>query len=301
MEKGKIFNIMKYSIHDGPGIRTTVFFKGCPLSCQWCHNPESQEFGQELMYRPERCVACGQCLELCSNGATIYLEGKLIYLRDQCLACGECCTACHAGVRELVAKTMSVSEVMAEIEKDVIFYDESGGGVTFSGGEALMQPEFLSEILKSCRKKEIHTAVETCGFISLDSLQIISEYVDLFLYDLKLMDSRRHQAVTGVSNELILRNLKWLAEYHPKVIVRVAIIPGINDDEENLRQLGEFLASLKSVAELHCLPYHKAGVDKYQRLGLEYRLSDLQSPDNERMEEIAKRMEEFSLNVKIGG
>lgn len=301
MVEGRIFNIMKYSIHDGPGIRTTVFFKGCPLNCQWCHNPESQGFGQELMYRPERCVGCGQCLEICPSGATISVEGKLVYLRDKCQACGECCTVCHAGVRELVAKTMSVNEVMAEIENDVIFYDESGGGVTFSGGEAMMQPEFLLEILKSCRRKEIHTTVETCGFVNLSSLQTISHYVDLFLYDVKLMDSVKHLDVTGVPNELILSNLRWLTEHHPKVIVRVAIIPGINDDEENLRQIGEFVASLKRVSEIHCLPYHKTGVDKYQRLGLEYHLPDVQSPDDEQMVEIARKLEQYGLTVKIGG
>lgn len=236
MVEGEIFNIMKYSIHDGPGIRTTIFFKGCPLNCQWCHNPEGQGFGQELMYRPERCVGCWQCLEICPSGATILVEGKLGYLRDKCLTCGECCTVCHAEARELVAKKMSVSEVMAEIEKDVIFYDESGGGVTFSGGEAMMQPEFLLELLKNCRKKEIHTAVETCGLVSLGSLQMISNYVDIFLYDVKLMDSGKHQDVTGVPNELILSNLRWLSEHYPKIIVRVAIIPGINDDEENIHQ-----------------------------------------------------------------
>jgi len=208
---------------------------------------------------------------------------------------------CHAGVRELVAKTMSVREVMTEIEKDLIFYDESGGGVTFSGGEALMQPEFLLDILKSCRKHEIHTAVETCGFVNFNSLQMISGYVDLFLYDIKLMDSAKHQDVTGVPNELILTNLRWLAEHHPKVIVRLAIIPGINDDVENLRQIGEFVASLKRVSEIHCLPYHKAGVDKYQRLGLEYCLPYLEAPNDERMGEMARTLEQFGVNVKIGG
>lgn len=298
---GMIFNIMKYSIHDGPGIRTAVFFKGCPLNCLWCHNPEGQGFNQELMYRPDRCLGCGRCLEICPSGGVISIEGKLIFFRDKCQACGECSKVCHAGVRELVAEMMSVSEVMAKIEKDLIFYDESGGGVTFSGGEALMQPDFLLEILKECRKKEIHTAVETCGFVKLDSLEMISNYVDLFLYDLKLFDSRKHQEVTGVPNELILANLRWLAENHPKVIVRVAIIPGINDDEESISKIGEFVASLKSVQDIHCLPYHKAGVEKYQRLGLEYRLSDLESPDDERMVQIARKLEQFGLKVKIGG
>lgn len=301
MVEGRIFNIMKYSIHDGPGIRTTVFFKGCPLNCQWCHNPESQRFDQELMYRTERCIDCGQCLEICSSGATIFIEGKLRYLREKCTACGKCCTVCHAGVRELVGKKMSVREVMTEIEKDLIFYDESGGGVTFSGGEALMQPEFLLEILKSCREKEIHTAVETSGFVNLDALQTLSNYVELFLYDLKVMDSRKHQGLTGVSNELILSNLRWLAENHPQVIVRVAIMPGINDDEGNLCKIGEFVKSLKHVTEIHCLPYHKAGVEKYMRLGLKYQFPYLESPDKERMVQIAKKFEQFGLTVKIGG
>ena len=292
---------MKYSIHDGPGIRTTVFFKGCPLNCLWCHNPESQSLGQELMYRSERCIGCGQCLEICPNGAVVASAGNLEYLRDQCQACGACCQVCPAGVRELVAKTMSVSEVMAEIEKDLIFYDESGGGVTFSGGEAFLQPVFLLELLKECRKKEIHTTLETCGYVDLELLQTVSACVDLILYDLKLMDSQKHQAVTGVPNELILANLRWLTENHPQVIVRVPIIPGINDDQENLQQIGEFVASLKRITELHLLPYHKAGSDKYQRLGRTYQLPDLQSPDTERMEQIAGQLEQFGLKVKVGG
>ena len=292
---------MKYSIHDGPGIRTTVFFKGCPLNCLWCHNPESQSLGQELMYRSERCIGCGQCLEICPNGAVVASAGNLEYLRDQCQACGACCQVCPAGVRELVAKTMSVSEVMAEIEKDVIFYDESGGGVTFSGGEAFLQPVFLLELLKECRKKEIHTTLETCGYVNLELLQTLSACVDLFLYDLKLMDSQKHQGVTGVPNELILANLRWLAEHHPQVIVRVPVIPGINDDQENLQQIGEFVASLKRVTELHLLPYHKAGSDKYLRLGRVYQLPDLQSPDAERLEQVVGQLELFGLKVKVGG
>ncbi|AFQ44970.1 glycyl-radical enzyme activator family protein [Desulfosporosinus meridiei DSM 13257] len=301
MHKGRIFNIMKYSIHDGPGIRTTIFLKGCTLQCQWCHNPEGQRFDQELIYRPDKCIGCGQCLSICLNKAVENIEGQLHYLKDKCLACGECCSVCHTGARELAGKAMSLQDVMTEIEKDLIFYDESGGGVTFSGGEALMQADFLMEILKECRKQDIHTAVETAGFVKNETMKDISPYVDLFLYDLKLMDSSKHQNFTGVPNELILNNLRWLSENHPQVIVRVAIIPGINDDEDNLQQIGKLVSGLKGVKEIHCLPYHKAGVDKYQRLGREYCLSGLNSPNDERMSEIAQKLEHFGLTVKIGG
>lgn len=298
---GKVFNIMKYSIHDGPGIRTAVFFKGCPLNCQWCHNPESQKFEQELMYWPERCLGCGKCLEACPNGAITSEQGSLRFLREQCQVCGKCCTACPAGVRELVAKEMKVDEVMSEIEKDVIFYDESGGGVTFTGGEAVMQTSFLQELLKECRKREIHTAVETCGFFKLEILQTISVNVNLFLYDLKIIDSQKHQRFTGVPNQLIIENLRWLAEHHPRVVVRVPIIPGVNADEESIAQIGQFVASLKRVPEIHCLPYHKAGLEKYRRLARTYQLPDIVPPKQEAMEQVVNRLEQFGLKVKIGG
>lgn len=301
MAEGKVFNIMKYSIHDGPGIRTTVFLKGCPLSCKWCHNPESQKFEQELMFNPERCISCGQCLEVCPHGAVSSQAGRLIFVRDRCQVCGECSKVCHAGARELVIKTMSAVDVMTEIEKDLIFYDESGGGVTFSGGESLMQPEFVTEVLKSCRKKEIHSAVETCGFVKTEVLQRISRYTDLFLYDLKLMESQKHEEFTGTPNELIFTNLRWLTENHPNVVVRVPIIPGINDDERNIQMTGEFVSSLKRVKEIHILPYHLAGVEKYRRLGLTYSLPEIPTPSNEQMNQIAKQLEEFGLKVIIGG
>lgn len=299
--KGRIFNIMKYSIHDGPGIRTAVFFKGCPLSCQWCHNPESQKLEQELFFWPERCIGCGLCLENCPNGALAAADGKPEFRRELCQACGACAKVCNAGARELVGKIMSVPEVIAEIEKDLIFYDESGGGVTFSGGEAFMQPAFLTELLKECRKREIHSALETCGYVYPETLKSVSVLTDLFLYDLKHIDSQKHEQLTGMPNDLILENLRWLAANHPAVIVRVPVIPGCNDDPESLEELGKFMASLGRVKELHLLPYHKAGSDKYRRLGRTYTLPELQAPTDEAMEQMKKHLEGFGLNVKIGG
>lgn len=298
---GRIFNIMKYAIHDGPGIRTTVFFKGCPLRCWWCHNPEGQRFDQELLYRPERCVGCGQCLEVCPQGSISYSQGQVSYAREQCSACGQCSLVCPAGARETVARSRSVHDVMTEIEKDLIFYDESGGGVTFSGGEALSQPEFLGELLKECRKKEIHTAVETCGYVQREVLAGLKDDVDLFLFDLKHLDSGEHEKLTGVPNELILENLAWLAQQHPRVMVRLAVIPGHNDDEAHLDKLGEFVKSLRTIREVHCLPYHKAGAEKYRRLGRSYALPDLNPPADQDMERIKKRLEGFGLQVSIGG
>lgn len=301
MADGRIFNIMKYSIHDGPGIRTTVFLQGCPLSCEWCHNPESQFFGQALMFSPERCIGCGQCLEVCPHGAIRFSDGQMRYDRERCRVCGACAKVCHSGARELVSREVSTSEVLAEIEKDLIFYDESGGGVTFSGGEALMQPGFLRELLLKCRQKEIHTAVETCGFVKREYLEEIAPYVNLFLYDLKHMDNQIHRRFTNAPNELILENLRWLVENHKGVVIRIPIIPGVNDDQDNIRRTGEFVASLKRVSTVHILPYHKAGAEKYRRLGLSYKLPGLEPPSQEHMQEIKALLEEYGMTVKIGG
>ena len=241
---GVVFDIKKFSIHDGPGIRTTVFLKGCPLRCLWCHNPESQRSGPEVMLRGERCIACAACLEACAQGAITINGSGAVTDRALCIECGLCTASCYAEARELVGRTMTVAEVLAEIEGDISFYDESGGGVTFSGGDPLLQRDFLLALLKACRAKEIHTAVDTSGSFSWPALEMIRPYVDLFLYDLKLMDEERHKRVTGVSNRLILQNLEALSKLGHKIIIRVAVVPGINDDERNIYQTGAFAASL---------------------------------------------------------
>jgi pyruvate formate lyase activating enzyme len=298
---GTVFDIKKFSIHDGPGIRTTVFLKGCPLSCWWCHNPESQASEPELMFRESRCIRCEACLEVCAQGA-ISWDGDVVSTdRKKCVLCGACVEACYAEAREIVGQKMTVAQVVAEIERDIAFYDESDGGVTFSGGEPLLQRDFLLALLQACKEREIHTAVDTCGFASWETLDGVREHVDLFLYDLKLMDDAKHRKFTGVSNELILRNLQMVSTRGHHIALRVPIIPGINDDDENIRQTGAFAAALPHLSRADILPYHHAGAEKCNRLHKVYSLLETRPPSDERMAKIAQIMRGFGLQIKTGG
>lgn len=296
-----IFDVKRFALHDGPGIRTTVFFKGCPLHCLWCHNPESQAFEQELLFRVPRCDRCGHCLKACERDAISLTDESLSIDRGKCALCGACARVCPAEAVEMIGWQMTVSQVMAKIEKDLVFYDQSGGGVTFSGGEPLSQPGFLSALLEACTEKGIHTALDTCGFADRKTLHRIGENVDLFLYDLKLMDNKRHQRFTGRSNRSILRNLRDLSQQGRSITVRLPVIPGMNVDDENIFQIGEFVASLASPHSIEILPYHWAGSSKWDGLGRPYRLVGLQSPSEERLTEVAERLRSFALNVTIGG
>lgn len=299
--RGTVFDIKKFSIHDGPGIRTTVFFKGCPLSCWWCHNPESQNPQPELVFRESRCIRCRACLEVCGQGAISWDSDVIATDGGKCTLCGDCVEVCYAEARELVGQERTVAQVMEEVERDLPFYDQSGGGVTFSGGEPLLQRGFLLALLRACQEKEIHTAVDTCGFATWETLDGIRKHVDLFLYDLKLMDDARHRKFTGVSNELILRNLHRLSAQGHNIFLRVPVIPGINDDEESVRQIGTFAAALPHLAQVDILPYHQAAAEKHHRLNRTYGLPETRPPSDERMAEIAQILEEFGLQVKIGG
>ena len=297
---GTVFNIQRYSIHDGPGIRTTVFLKGCPLDCWWCQNPESQLSGQEMIFWGDRCIGCGACSLNCPSGAIQIKNGIPITEKEKCILCGKCIEKCPALAREMIGKKLTTEEVIKEIEKDLVFYKESGGGVTFSGGEPLGQSEFLEGLLSGCRKKKIHTAVDTSGYISWEILNKISPKVDLFLYDLKLMDNEKHKKYTGEFNELILENLKKLSSVHNNILVRFPVIPGINDDYQNIKEIGKFLSSLK-ITQVSLLPYHYIGIDKYRRLGMTYRLAGIQSPSEERLSEISVILSKFNLNAKLRG
>ena len=296
-----VFDIKRFSIHDGPGIRTTVFFKGCPLSCWWCHNPESQALEPEMMFRENRCIRCRACQAVCERGA-ISWDGNVVSTdTEKCALCGLCAEVCYAEAREMIGREMTVAQVMAEIERDVAFYDESGGGVTFSGGEPLWQRDFLAGLLRACQEKDIHTALDTCGFATWETMDSIRGYVDLFLYDLKLMDDAKHQQFTAVPNQLILSNLRALAERGENIILRVPIIPEINDDDEGLHQLGAFAVTLPYVNQMDLLPYHPTAVDKYRLLHKVWGLREIRPPLDGRMAEIAEVLSEFGLQVRIGG
>lgn len=300
--EGIVFDIKRFSIHDGPGIRTTIFLKGCPLNCVWCHNPEGMAPTAEILYRENLCIRCNTCLHTCPQGAiTLSEEGFPITSEDRCILCGDCLETCPTGAREIAGREVTVAEMMVEIEKDVIFYDESGGGVTLSGGEPLRQPDFLSALLEACKARDIHTAVDTSGFAPPYVLDKINEHADLFLYDLKFIDDEAHRRFTGVSNALILENLRRLSSRGSSIIVRVPIIPGINDDDESVTKIGEFVAALPRSPQVDILPYHATGTEKYRRLGKEYPLSDTHSPSIETMVEITGRLQEFGLQVTVGG
>ena len=306
---GTIFDIKKFSIHDGSGIRTTVFFKGCPLRCVWCHNPEGQEMSAEIMFFPDRCSVCGNCVSVCPNQAIVLKDAgceitRVCPERKKCVACGACVKACPRGAREVAGRVVTSDELIREIMKDVVFYDSSGGGVTFSGGEPLLQPDFLLALLRECKEREIHTAVDTCGFVKWETLSSIIPYADLILYDLKCMDSDMHYELTGRGNEEILENLRRLSKANCNVIVRFPLIPGINDNDENITCMGEFVLSLRRGGRLprvDILPYHKMGLDKYLRLGRAYSLPYVTQPKDEMVHSVQERFGKFGLEVGIGG
>lgn len=287
--KGLIFDLKKFAVHDGPGIRTTVFFKGCPLRCWWCHNPESICPKSELVLFENKCISCGQCFNVCPQQAHEKLpDGSRLYHKDRCALCGKCVENCYAEALLIYGKEVAVEEVMVEIRKDIPFYQNSNGGVTLSGGEPTLQPEFAIALLKQCKVEGLHTALDTCGQVQWKTFEQILPYVDLVLYDLKHIDPTEHKIYTGVSNKLILENLKKLGESGVSIEIRMPIIPGVNDAKEHILRASQFLSQVKNICRVKLLPYHGLSQSKYKRLGQEYKLPDIEPPDKNHMDEIAR-------------
>jgi pyruvate formate lyase activating enzyme len=297
---GMIFNVQRCSVHDGPGIRTTVFLKGCPLACSWCHNPEGIDDAPVLMISEERCLGCRACVEACpveTGGAAPAGEA---WDRELCTRCGSCVDVCPADAREIAGREISVGELIDEIERDRVFFDASGGGVTFSGGEPLAQPEFLIECLRKCGGRGLHTAVDTCGLAPQRALLEIARLADLVLYDLKHMDPERHRTETGVENRLILGNLLAMSGTDVEIWIRLPLIPGFNDDLANIERTGEFLESLPRRHPVIVLPYHNIALGKRMRLQEPVGESPLRVPGVETLDAVVGALAKHRLDVTVG-
>lgn len=277
--RGIVFDIQKFAVHDGPGIRTTVFLKGCPLSCLWCHNPESQEIQMEISFQPDRCVGCGWCFQACQVHAHRMAGGKHILDRTQCIRCGKCAEQCYADACTVIGKEMTADEVLAEVLKDKAFYETSGGGMTVSGGEPIIQFEFTRELFRAAKQAGLHNCIETCGFAPFELYRKILPNVDIFLYDLKETNPDRHQEYTGVPLQPILNNLTALDNAGARIVLRCPIIPGLNDHDAHFHAIAKIARRHPHISEINLMPYHPLGKSKLHRIGKNSRFSSPSFPD----------------------
>jgi pyruvate formate lyase activating enzyme len=296
---GLIFDIQRFSLHDGHGIRTLVFMKGCPLECAWCSNPESQKPRPEIMFYREKCLRCEACLAACPNAAL--LKAAFPRTPDACLGCGRCVAVCFAEARHLVGRRVSVAEVLKVIRSDRVFYEQSGGGVTVGGGEPALQSGFVAELLAGCRRDGLHTALETCGYSPWKDLESVLRHVNQLLFDIKHLDPVRHRELTGVDNSRILDNARRAASRAGEMVVRLPLIPGYNNDEVNLRALGRFVKEeLSGVSRIDLLPYHSTGESKSVRLFRDYSLAGLTPLANDDVLNAQSILQSYGLEVHIG-
>lgn len=302
MGKGIIFDIKRYAVHDGPGIRTTVFFKGCPLNCLWCHNPESIEPFPELLLNQTRCaIDCRACISECPQGAISKTATTVYVDQEKCDLCGNCVDSCMYEALLIAGEKVSVRDVFAEVDKDLIFFDESNGGVTLSGGEPLLQMDFLDKLLDVFKSRDLHVTLDTSGYFPFENLERIWDRVDLFLYDLKLMDETDHEEYTGVSNAVILRNLRELVSAEKEVEIRIPLVCDVNDDETNIRETIRYLFDLESIRNVSLLPYHRGGCEKYLRLRRGERSKIFKPSSKDRIRQIKQDFLEAGFNARVGG
>jgi len=302
IESGLIFDVKKYSINDGPGIRTTVFFKGCPLRCAWCHNPESISTLIQKMYNKDKCIGCRSCVDVCPEKACSLTPDGIVTDRMRCTSCGKCADICPTKATEMSGRIATVDEIIEIVEKERIFFDQSGGGVTFSGGEPLLQSEFLIALLDEFGSRSIHRTVDTTGFVKSGTLLNVAKRTDLFLYDLKMMNSQRHKKWTGIENEQILKNLRLLAQTGASINIRIPLVKGVNDDDGNIEQTAIFVSALSGrKKKINLLPYHNIAANKYRRLGEIYDLEDFSEPSEKDKTRVIAKFADFGLEVVVGG
>jgi pyruvate formate lyase activating enzyme len=302
MSESLIFDIKRYAINDGPGIRVVIFFKGCNLHCAWCHNPESISPDVEKMFAPARCIRCGSCVEVCPEKAITLTAEGIVTDPALCNVNGRCAEVCPARAIEMSGRVMSVDEIMEAVEKERVFFDHSNGGVTFSGGEPLVHLPILKQLLDECGRRHIHRAVDTAGHVSMAALLDIAARTDLFLYDLKMMDSDLHRKWTGAPNDKILQNLTALAETGAEIIIRIPLMGGINDTEENIELTAQFVAGLAGKKkDVNILPYHKIAQNKYMKLGRSESFGMFEEPGKETLERVIGQFAEHGIKATVGG
>lgn len=302
MEKVYVSEIQQFCVHDGPGIRTTVFFQGCPLHCRWCQNPETISMRPVLLYNEELCAGCGSCIEACKRGAiSVDSAGRLITDKDLCTKCGDCCEECYFLARKLSSRAYTVDELYEAVMRDEVVYRNSGGGVTISGGEPLLHADFNFELLRRCHEAGISTAVETAGLVPQQVIERFVPVTDTFLFDLKLFHEDLHKKWTGVSNTQILSNLFHVTELHDNVVIRVPLIPGVNDSEKEFGAMMDFAAGLRKINSVHLLPFHQFGSGKYALADMPYELADLSEENDAGIARCRAIAERRGLRVDVGG